>query len=99
MPGSISLPTGKLYKKTETKKPKNFPAGYVGTFYRDLANNVDSAVTSGFYGRIANDPDTSSDDIQKYLLATTDLAKGMQNDINLYVTRERLDNASFRKKT
>ena len=37
-----SLPTAKLHKKTETKKLKNFPAGYVGRCYRDLANNVDS---------------------------------------------------------
>ena len=51
----ISLPTAKLHKKTETKKLKNFPTGYVGRFYNDLANNVDSAVNSDFYGRIAND--------------------------------------------
>ena len=70
----------------------------MGTFYRDLANYVDSTVTSGFYGWIANDADTPSDDIQKYLLATTYFAKGMQNDINHYVTCDRLDNASFRKK-
>ena len=53
--GFISLPTAKLHKKTETKKLKNFPTGYVGRFYSDLANNVYSAVNSDFYGRIAND--------------------------------------------
>ena len=42
----ISLPTGKLHKKTETKKLKNFTAGYVCKFYRNLANNVNNAVTS-----------------------------------------------------
>ena len=51
----ISLPTGKLHKKIETKKLKNFPAGYIGRFYSDLANNAGSAVNSDFYGRIAND--------------------------------------------
>ena len=51
----ISLPTAKLHKKTETKKLKNFLTVYVGRFYNDLANNVDSAVNSDFYGRIAND--------------------------------------------
>ena len=65
MRGFISLLTGKLYKKTETKKLKNFPAGYVERFYRDLANNVDSAVISDFYGRIANVADIPSDDIQE----------------------------------
>ena len=98
MMGFVSLPTGKLHKKTETKILKNFPAAYVGRFYRDLAKNVDSAASSDFYGPIANDADIPSDDIQKYLLATTDFAKGMQNDINHYVTHERLNNASFRQK-
>ena len=94
----ISLPTGKLHKKTETKKFKNFSTGYLGRFYRDLANNVDSAVNSDCYGRIANDRNIPSEDVQKYLLATSDFAKGMQDDINLYVMRDRLNNASFRQR-
>ena len=92
----IFLPTAKIHKETKTKKLKSFPAGYVGKFYRNLANNVDSAVTSDFYGRIADDADIHFSDVQKYLLATSDFAKGMQNDINHYVTRDRLNNASFR---
>ena len=31
-------------------------------------------------------------------MATSDLAKGIQDDINLYVTLDRLNNASFRQK-
>ena len=31
--GFYLLPTGKLTKKTKKKKLKNFPAGYVGSFY------------------------------------------------------------------
>ena len=49
----MSLPTGTLYKKPEKKKLRNFPAGYVGKFYRNLANNVDNFLGSEFYGRIA----------------------------------------------
>ena len=63
MMGFIFLPSGKLDKKTETKKLKNFPAGCMGRFYRDLVNNVDSAVSSDFCCRIADDADTPSDDI------------------------------------
>ena len=70
----------------------------MGRFYRNLAKNTDSAVNSDFNERIANDVDIPSDDVQKYLLATTDFAKGMQDDINLYVTRDKLNNASFRQK-
>ena len=38
----ISLTTGTLYKKLEKKRLKNFPAGYVGRFYRNLADNVNN---------------------------------------------------------
>lgn len=31
-------------------------------------------------------------------MATSDFAKGMQEDLNLHVTRDRLNNASFRQK-
>ena len=39
-----------------------------------------------------------SEDVQKYLLATSDFAKSIQTDINHYVTRDRINNASFRQK-
>ena len=73
----ISLPTGTLYKKPEKKKSKNFPAGFVGKFHRNLADNVDNFLGSEFYGRITNDTDIPSEDIQKYILATSDFGKGM----------------------
>ena len=93
----ISLPTAKIHKETKTKNLKNFPIVYVGKFYRNLANNVDNAITSDFYGRITNDADIPSSNVQKYLHVTSDFAKGIQNDINHYVTRDRLNNASFRQ--
>ena len=51
-----------------------------------------------FYGKVANDAYIPSKDVQKYLLATSGFAKGRQDDVNLYVTRDRLNNASFRQK-
>ena len=33
--GFFLLPTNKLYKKENMKRLKNFPAGYVGNFYRN----------------------------------------------------------------
>ena len=38
----ISLSTGTLYKTPEKKKLKNFPAGYIGKFYTNLADNTDN---------------------------------------------------------
>ena len=94
----ISLLTGKLYKKRETRKLKNFRAGYVCRFYRNLANNVDDLLGSYFCGRITDDYNIPSHDVQKYVLATSDFTKGMQTDINHYVTKDIINNASYRQK-
>ena len=94
--GFFPLPTNKLYKKENTKRLKNFPAGYVGNFYRNLADNVDTS--SDFFAQIFKDANIPREDVQKYLLATSDFAKSIQTDINHYVTRDRINNASFRQK-
>ena len=94
--GFYLLPTNKLYKKNETRQLKNFPAGYVGNFYMNLADNIDDI--SDFFSRITADADISREDVQKYILATSDFAKGIQIDINHYVTRDRINNASFRQR-
>ena len=71
------LPTGKLHKKTKKSRLKNFPAGYVGSFYSNLDDNVDNFIGSDFCGRIANDSNILAEDVQKCNLATSDFAKGM----------------------
>ena len=96
--GFYSLPTGNLHKKPKQSRLKNFPAGYVGSFYRNLADNVDNFLGSDFYGQIANNVNIPSEGIQKYILTTSDFAKDIQNDINHYVTRDRINNAGFRLK-
>ena len=93
--GFYLLPT-KLYKKEKTFQLKNFPAGYVGSFYRNLSDNVDNFLGSDFYSRITADADIPKKDVQKYILATSDFAKSIQTDINHYVTRDRINDASFR---
>ena len=93
--GFFLLPTN-TNKKENTKKLKNFPAGYVGSFYRNLADSINT--NSDFYSRIAADADIPKEDVQKYILATSDFAKSIQTDINHYVTRDRINNASFRQR-
>ena len=85
-----------MYKKENTKRLKNFPAGYVGNFCRNLADKVDTS--SDFFTQISNDVNIPRDDVQKYLLGISDFAKSIQTDINHYVTRDRINNASFRQK-
>ena len=96
--GFYLLPTNKLYQKENTRRLKNFPAGYVGNFYRNLADNIDDFSGSAFYSRIAADADLPKEDVQKYILATSDFGKSMQTDINHSVTRDRINDASFRQK-
>ena len=96
--GFYLLPTNKLYKKEKSNRLKNFPAGYVGSFYRNLADNIDNFVGSDFYSRIAIDSDILTEDVQIYILATSDFAKSIQTDINHYVTRDRINDGSFRQK-
>ena len=64
--GFYLLPTNKLYKKEKTERLKNFRAGYVGSFYRNLADNVDNFTGLNFYSQIAADTNLPKEDIQKY---------------------------------
>ena len=47
-------------------------------------------------GYVAADSDIPTEDVQKYILAMSDFAKSIQADINHYVTRYRINEASFR---
>ena len=96
--GFYLLPTNKLYKKEDTRQLKKDPAGYVGSFDRNLADIVDNFIGSDFYSRITADLNIPREDVQKYILATSDFAKSIQTGINHYVTRDRINDASFRQK-
>ena len=76
--GFYLLPRNKLYKKENTRRLKNFPAGYVGNFYRNLADNINNFTGCDFYSRIAADADLPRKDVQKYNLATSDFAKSIR---------------------
>ena len=53
---------------------------------------------SEFYGRIVNNFDIPSDDVPKYILPATNFAKGMPTDINHYLTKDKINQASFSQK-
>ena len=42
------LRTGKLHKKTKKSRLKSFPAGFIGNFYRNLADTIDKFIRSLF---------------------------------------------------
>ena len=61
-----------------------------------MADNIDKG--SDCFSRITADADIPREDVQKYILATSDFAKSIQTDINHYVTRDRINDASFRQR-
>ena len=61
-----------------------------------MADNIDES--SDFYSRITADADIPREDVQIYILATSDFAKSIQTDINHSVTRDRINDASFRQR-
>ena len=84
-----SLPSGKLPKKTKVKRLKKIPTGYENKFFRDLGDLFDKYFDSNFQPDVISN--ASSD-----FNATSDFGEGMQDDINMYLTRDRLNNMSFR---
>ena len=50
------------------------------------------------FSRITADVNIQREDVQKYILATSDFAKSIQTDSNHYVTKDRINDASFRQR-
>ena len=90
------LRTGRLHKKTETKRLSTIPPNYESRFYKTLDDPLNKSFDTCFQRDVLSK--APSKDVKKYLLATSDFGKGMQDDINMYVNRDRLNNASFRQK-
>ena len=76
---------------------KNFPAGHVARFYRNLADNLENLLGSDFYGQITNNCNVPPENVQQYILATRYFAKCIQTHTNHYLTNDRIDNASFKQ--
>ena len=91
----ISLPSASKHKKEETKRLNNLPGNFVQTFYRDCLDGIDFSSDTDFQqGIVWNAP---SEDVKTLLLATSEFGHDMQGEIDLYVTNNRLNKATFRR--
>ena len=91
--------TQKLHTHKKKKKKKKLPifsSKYRSDFYQNLNDSSNQLLDSNFHKQI--DYDTPSEDVQNYLLTTSDFGKGMQDDINMWIINNKLNNASFRQK-
>ena len=89
MSGYISLPRDRIHKKVETIK-LNFASNFRESFFIDFSQDND------FQQQLVNNP--LSKDVKKFLLATSNFGEEMQEKLDIYVTNNRLNEASFRKR-
>ena len=93
-----SLPCGKLHEKDDIKKLNNLTSNYSCLFYKDIANDVDVYLPLTVTKKLLAEGQPLTDDIKNVLLGTSEYARDIQSDIDLYVTRGKHNQASFRRK-
>ena len=65
-----SLPTGRLHKKTETKRLSKIPGNYESRFYKTLDDPFNKSFDMYFQRDVLSK--APSKDVKNYLLATSD---------------------------
>ena len=66
----ISLLHARIHKKEETKRLNNLPSNFVESIYRDWLDGIDFSRDKDFQEKILKN--TPSEDVKKYLLATSE---------------------------
>lgn len=93
----ISLPHAKLHENKETKNLNNLPSDFdFFFFYRDWLDGIDFSDLTNFQQKVVSE--TPWEDVKNFLIATSQFGEEIQGEIDLYVTNNRLNEASFRRK-
>ena len=74
----------------------NLPSNFVEPFYKDLLDGIDFSQDNHFQQQLVNNP--LSEDVKTFLLATSNFGEEIQGELDLYVTNNRLNEASFRRR-
>ena len=80
------------------KKLNNFLNAYSRFFYKERAKDLDFDIVSIAAQKVVAQNEPLTDDVKSFLLATSDCGQEIQSDIDLYVTRGKHNEASFRRK-
>lgn len=96
MAGFIFLSCNRIHKKGETKRLNNLPSNFVESFYKDWLDNINFFQDIDFQQQLVNN--TSSKDVKRYLLGTSEFGEEIQGKIDLCVANNRLNKTSFRRK-
>ena len=92
----ISLSHARIHKKESTKKLSDPPINFVECFCKDWVNEIDFSGDIDFQQPVVNK--TLSEDINKFVLATSDFGNKIPGELNLYRMGGKLNSASFRRK-
>ena len=76
----------------------NLTSDYSRLFYKDIASDVDVDLPLTVTKKKLAEGQPLTDDIKNFLQGTSEYARDIQSDIDLYVTRGRHNQASFRCK-
>ena len=87
---SSSLPTGKLYKKENIRSLNNPPKNFKSDFSKNRRDNKGGAFDSNFQRKLISDL-KMNEDVKNYLSASSELGQHMQEDIDMYITKDRLN--------
>ena len=98
MSAYYSLPRVRLNKKDDVKKLNNFSNAYLRFFYKERAKDLDVDIASIATQKVVAQNDPLTDDVKNFLLTTSNYGQEIQSDIDLYVTRGKHNEASFRRK-
>ena len=91
------MPTGKHHKKENIRKLNKLPNNVEADFYKNGLDSIDSAFDSNFQRKLISNL-KRNEDVKNYLLASSKLGQHMQEDIDMYITKDRSNEASFRCK-
>ena len=84
------------YTQKKETKILNLPFNFVESFYKDWLDGIDFSQDTDFQQQLINEP--LRKDVKKFLLATSDFGKETQGKLDLYLTNNRLNEASFRRR-
>ena len=83
-------------RQKKLKKLINLSSDCENTFYKDWIDGINRSLVTDFQKN--NVSDAPKEDVKNFLLVTSDFGEEILGETDLYITLDRLNDASFRRK-
>ena len=83
-------------RQKKLKKLINLSSDCENTFYKDWIDGINRSLVTDFQKN--NVSDAPKEDVKNFLFATSDFGEEILGETDLYITLDRLNDASFRRK-